>query len=102
MRHGVDCTKLDHDPNRVGYEHSENYDGPYDVDGVPYCGRCHYWMGCEIRVSRNPPAVDVQRALYDALKRCVIEMDFHCHGHSDAEISIAKSALALYESKGKL
>lgn len=32
--------------------------------------------------------------LLEALKRCVIELEAFCAGHSDAEINIAKSAIA--------
>lgn len=42
-RHGVSCLKAPH--TRDGYLHSENDDGPYDVDGVTYCGRCHKGLG---------------------------------------------------------
>lgn len=41
IRHGVNCEKVVHDPNRYGYLHSAYYDGPYYVDGCKYCGRCH-------------------------------------------------------------
>lgn len=53
MKHGIDCQKASHDPNKRGYEHAADYDGVYDVDGVPYCGRCHYWMGCEVRDEKD-------------------------------------------------
>lgn len=26
---------------RYGFLHAEDDDGPFDVDGVEYCGRCH-------------------------------------------------------------
>ena len=39
VRHGVNCPKAAHDG--TGHLHSELDDGPYDVDGVTYCGRCH-------------------------------------------------------------
>ena len=40
IRHGVDCGKVAH--VGVGYMHSEDDDTHYDVDGLSYCGRCHY------------------------------------------------------------
>jgi hypothetical protein len=36
------CGKVPHDQRAGGYLHGEDDDGPYDVDGVLYCGRCHY------------------------------------------------------------
>lgn len=36
------CTKVVHDPERTGYLHTADDDGPYSVDGVLYCGRCHH------------------------------------------------------------
>ena len=39
LRHGFDCGKVPHEAE--GYLHSATDDGPYDVDGVRYCGRCH-------------------------------------------------------------
>ena len=42
------CRKAPH--TGYGYLHDEDYDGPYDVDGVEYCGRCHFtMMGHSIR-----------------------------------------------------
>ena len=40
IEHGFNCRKLPHGP-QGGYLHDEDYNGPYDVDGVMYCGRCH-------------------------------------------------------------
>ena len=40
--HGFNCPKVIHDPVWPGYLHDDNDDTPYDVDGVKYCGRCHY------------------------------------------------------------
>ena len=40
VEHGVTCYKVNH--IGTGYLHAENDDGPYDVDGCMYCGRCHY------------------------------------------------------------
>ncbi len=42
LRHGVDCEKVRHLGG--GYLHAAYDDSPYDVDGVPYCGRCHQWL----------------------------------------------------------
>lgn len=40
MVHGVSCPKVRHD-STDSYMHRKDDDGPYDVDGVNYCGRCH-------------------------------------------------------------
>lgn len=40
-KHGIDCSKMHHDPMVSGYLHDQTDDSPYYVDGVPYCGRCH-------------------------------------------------------------
>lgn len=40
MKHGKTCHKVAH--VREGSLHGEDYDGPYDVDGMAYCGRCHF------------------------------------------------------------
>lgn len=40
VRHGVNCQKVIHSGS--GYLHGSEDDTPYDVDGVSYCGRCHY------------------------------------------------------------
>lgn len=45
--HGVNCPKAPHD-KPDGYLHSETDDSPYDVDCLPYCGRCHMALD-------NPP-----------------------------------------------
>ena len=41
--HGVTCPKAVH--KSEGYLHDADDDGPYDVEGMIYCGRCHYWLG---------------------------------------------------------
>ncbi len=38
------CVKLKHDPGVSGYLHGDDDDGPYDVDGLAYCGRCHGYI----------------------------------------------------------
>lgn len=39
VTHGVDCKK---DPHVGGEQvHAPDHDGPYFVDGLKYCGRCH-------------------------------------------------------------
>lgn len=44
----LSCRKVPHDNPRGGYMHGEDEDGPYDADGVLYCGRCHSWFeNCE-------------------------------------------------------
>lgn len=61
VRHGINCRKVPHCFRGDGYLHMESDDGPYDVDGVTYCGRCHAWIGTEARVTggdpQNPPEV---------------------------------------------
>ena len=38
--HGVNCPKIIHKSD--GALHAADDDSPYDVDGVTYCGRCHF------------------------------------------------------------
>lgn len=38
--HPHHCEKVAHS-HSSGYLHSASDDGPYDVDGINYCGRCH-------------------------------------------------------------
>lgn len=40
-QHGIDCRKVTHHESG-GYLHAEDDDAPYTVDGVEYCGRCHW------------------------------------------------------------
>ena len=47
QRHGTSCPKVEHIGG--GLLHSPEDDGPYEVDGLTYCGRCHYWIGDEAR-----------------------------------------------------
>lgn len=45
-RHGVDCPKAVHTPDNFhGYLHAADDDGPYAIDSVVYCGRCHCFIG---------------------------------------------------------
>lgn len=37
--HGKNCPKKPHVTS--GYLHPEHDDGPFYVDGITYCGRCH-------------------------------------------------------------
>jgi hypothetical protein len=37
--------------------------------------------------------------MYEALKRCVVELEFHADGHSLAEIEIANAAIAKAEGR---
>lgn len=46
LQHGRDCPKAWHSGG--GYLHDAGFEGPYDVDGVMYCGRCHGWIGSEV------------------------------------------------------
>lgn len=43
IKHGVNCEKVVHRDD--GYLHAGDDDSPFDVDGAPYCGRCHRAMG---------------------------------------------------------
>ena len=38
------CSKAEHVDDSPGYLHAADDDGPYDVDGVLSCGRCHRFM----------------------------------------------------------
>lgn len=49
--HGIDCRKVPHSGD--GYLHAEDHDGPYDVDGVTYCGRCHAWLGAGLSLGED-------------------------------------------------
>ncbi len=40
--HGVNCPKASHGAG--GFLHLPEDDGPYEVDGVAYCGRCHWYL----------------------------------------------------------
>lgn len=51
--HGVSCPKAEHGATG-GYQHQPDDDGPYDVDGVTYCGRCHGWMGTAVPPDPQP------------------------------------------------
>lgn len=41
LQHGVMCPKAPHTKGD-GYLHHGDDDGPYWVDNVTYCGRCHF------------------------------------------------------------
>ena len=43
IKHGIECKKVEHIGE--GYLHQSHDDLPYDVDGMSYCGRCHYVLG---------------------------------------------------------
>lgn len=48
----LSCPKAPH--TGTGYLHAEDDDRPYDIDGVTYCGRCHYpWPHIENRPKEN-------------------------------------------------
>lgn len=50
-RHGVDCPK---EPHRGGgHLHDEHDDRPFDVDGVEYCGRCHFVLDRPVTEART-------------------------------------------------
>jgi hypothetical protein len=53
LEHGKDCPKVPHSPE-VPYCHEVSWDGDYEIDGVSYCGRCHYWLGCPVENVLHP------------------------------------------------
>src|SRR5690606_15680684 len=46
------CPKVPHVGD--GYLHGEDDDAPYSVDGVLYCGRCHYSVNAVTRTCERP------------------------------------------------
>jgi len=72
--HGRDCPKAAH--LGEGYLHAADDDGPYDVDGVAYCGRCHGWLGASVRDTQaaaliTPEALQAAQELIDiVLQQC--------------------------------
>lgn len=44
VRHGSTCPKAPHDNPNGGYLHAPEDDGPFNDDGVTYCGRCHRFL----------------------------------------------------------
>ena len=60
VRHGIDCPKQPH-LQELRYLHDESDDGPYDVDGCVYCGRCHVYIGglsCEVEARKAKATVE--------------------------------------------
>lgn len=49
--HGVNCDKVVH--VAWGYHHHDSYDGPYVVDEIQYCGRCHGCLAVWPRMRRR-------------------------------------------------
>lgn len=47
------CPKMPHDNPNSGYLHAADDDSPYSVDGLLYCGRCHYSCSADGRCG-NP------------------------------------------------
>ncbi len=43
------CEKAPHDGPSGGYLHATDDDSPYEVDGVWYCGRCHFAVNQQTR-----------------------------------------------------
>jgi hypothetical protein len=50
VQHGITCQKVPH--ANEGYMHADGDDTPYEVDGVRYCGRCHFAMPTEQKGER--------------------------------------------------
>lgn len=63
------CQKIPHSAGG-GYMHDEEHDGPYDVDGVLYCGRCHSWY--------NNPADHGAPALSEQPRTAAGDGDSNC------------------------
>lgn len=41
-KHGETCPKLPHShPDTIEYGHDFDFDGPFELQGVKLCGRCH-------------------------------------------------------------
>ena len=49
------CPKMPH--TRGGEMHGPDDDRPYEVDGLLYCGRCHYSVNATTRLCENPATV---------------------------------------------
>jgi hypothetical protein len=50
MKHGIDCPIAPH--TGTEYLHAESDHGPFDDDGVEYCGRCHMAMDIPVQPRR--------------------------------------------------
>ena len=66
MQHGVNCTKEAH--VRTGYLHDERDDSPYNVDGLPYCGRCHVALLKAFATDTGVDLANRQRQVEDAFR----------------------------------
>jgi len=87
-RHGVDCRKVEH--VGTGHLHYPDHDGPYDVDGVEYCGRCHEWIGTKPRAATTEPVAQRQQ-FPDAF---TVEVELEENGSWLAEVMEVDGAMA--------
>lgn len=72
--HGETCVKVTHREGITSYLHSENDDGPYCVDGLPYCGRCHHYLSESDRtISRLTASLAAETKRADELYRINVE-----------------------------
>ncbi len=79
VEHGKTCKKAPHGAG--GYLHLPEDDGPYDVDGVKYCGRCHVYLGqpkAQVEVERPAPQEQdsIREALRDPIRAALRDLLF--------------------------
>lgn len=93
-KHGIDCRKAPHVGE--GYLHASDDDGPYDVDGLAYCGRCHVALACHAH--RSPP---LSRGAEDVMAERARQVEQkgrppeHDDAHESGQLAAAGSAYAL-------
>lgn len=80
-----ECRKVPHDNPRGGYMHGEDEDGPYDVDGVMYCGRCHVWI--EHHLDKPAPAEAPK------MGECCKELPYCIHSGEGTPIQIPEEMI---------
>lgn len=97
------CPKAPHDNPNGGYLHGADDDSPYSVDGVRYCGRCHYMCDATGRCenpARPPAGEDApnrHRGLRSLLDALVVEareeLDaYYEYGAGSAETAVHRNA----------
>lgn len=101
LEHGVNCNKVVHVQGRAGYLHAENDDTPYDVDGVMYCGRCHYFMDARAALSSKPAPEGIPEVPKDRLEAIAAD-DFcefdECTTH-EPKIGVCVACDAIYAAR---
>ncbi len=65
--------------------HGEDEDGPYDVDGVMYCGRCHVWI--EHHLDKPAPAEAPK------MGECCKELPYCIHSGEGTPIQIPEEMI---------